>query len=45
MNKFIPRTTAPSYKDPHWISTKRGGLNECIMIDKQTGSCLPNGVG
>lgn len=45
MNKFIPRTTAPSYTDPHWISTKRGGLNECIMIDKQSGSCLPNCVG
>jgi hypothetical protein len=45
MKVFEPRTTAPAADDPHWIGTAYGGLNECLVIDKQTGSCLPNCVG
>ena len=45
MNVFTPRTTAPSATDPHWISTRYGGLNECIVIDQKTGSVLPNCTG
>ena len=45
MNEFIPRTRAPAENDPHWISTKYGGLNECIIINAKTGSVLPNCVG
>lgn len=42
---FVPRLTAPSADDPYWISTLNGGLNECIRIDADTGSVLPNCVG
>lgn len=45
MSEYIPRTRAPSETDRHWISTKRGGLNECLMIDGRTGSCIPNCTG
>ena len=45
MNEFIPRTRAPAENDLHWISTKYGGLNECIIINSRTGSVLPNCVG
>lgn len=45
MAKFVARTTAPSTADKHWIHTTNGGLNECIEIDKNTGSVLPNCVG
>lgn len=44
MNEFIPRTRAPAENDPHWISTKYGGMNECIIINAKTGSVLPNCV-
>lgn len=42
---FEPRLIAPSTTDKHWISTSKGGLNECIVINKSTGSVLPNCVG
>lgn len=45
MTEFIPRTRAPSESDPHWIGTGYGGLNECLVIDRKTGSCIPNCVG
>ena len=43
MSKFIPRTTAPSATDKHWIKSTCGGLNECLKISGN--SCLPNCVG
>lgn len=45
MTEFIPRTRAPAQDDPHWISTKYGGLNECLIIDQVNGSVIPNCVG
>ena len=45
MNEFIPRTRAPAENDPHWISTAYGGLNECLIIDRNNGSVLPNCTG
>ena len=45
MNEFIPRTRAPAENDPHWISTGYGGLNECLIIDRQNGSVLPDCTG
>ena len=42
---FTPRLTAPALNNKYYISTKKGGLNECIVINKTTGSCLPNCVG
>lgn len=41
--KFIPRLTAPSKTDKHYLHVSKGGLNECIHIGG--GSCLPNCVG
>lgn len=43
--EFIPRLTAPSNTDLHWIKTTHGGYNKCIVIDEQTGSVLPNCTG
>lgn len=43
MGKFVPRTSAPSTSDKHWIHTSAGGLNECIKITGN--SCIPNCVG
>lgn len=45
MNEFIPRTRAPAEDDKHWINIHHGGYNECIVIDHNTGSVLPNCVG
>lgn len=42
---FKPRLTAPALNNKYYISTKKGGLDECIIINKTTGSCLPNCVG
>lgn len=42
---FIPRLTAPSQTDLHWIKTTHGGYNRCIEIDSSTGSVLPNCTG
>jgi len=43
--KFTPRLTAPAATNKYWINTAYGGKNECIVIDKKTGSCLPNCCG
>lgn len=43
MGKFVPRTSAPSTSDKHWIHSSNGGLNECIKITGN--SCIPNCVG
>lgn len=45
MAQFIPRLTAPSQTDLHWIKTTHGGYNRCIVIDNVTGSVLPNCTG
>lgn len=42
---FAPRLTAPSGTDKYYISTDKGGYNRCIVINKTTGSVLPNCVG
>lgn len=42
---FKARTTAPSATNRYWIHTSNKGLNECIEINKRTGSVLPNCVG
>lgn len=42
--KFTPRLTAPSTTDKHWISTSKGGLSICLVINN-SGSVLPNCVG
>ncbi len=43
MSKFVPRKSAPSATDKHWIKNTCGGLNECLKISGN--SCLPNCVG
>ena len=43
--KYTPRLTAPSKSDKNFIHYLKGGYNTCIMIDKNTGSVLPNCVG
>ena len=45
MKKYIPRLTAPSKTNKNFIHYSKGGYNTCIMIDKNTGSVLPNCVG
>lgn len=45
MNEFVPWTRAPAEDDPHWIGTAYGGLNECLVIDRKSGSVLPNCTG
>ena len=45
MMKYTPRLTAPSKSDKNFIHYSKGGYNTCIMIDKNTGSVLPNCVG
>lgn len=41
---YVQRTVSPSYDDLKWIKTSYGGYNHCILIDKNTGSVLPNCV-
>jgi hypothetical protein len=41
---FKERTTAPATNNKYYIHKSKGGLNECIIINKTTGSCLPNCV-
>ena len=41
---FTPRLSAPSYTDKNWISTKYGGYNPGIVINKSSGSVLANCV-
>ena len=43
--KYTPRLTAPSKSNKNFIHYSKGGYNTCIMIDKNTGSVLPNCVG
>ena len=45
MMKYTPRLTAPSKSNKNFIHYSKGGYNTCIMIDKSTGSVLPNCVG
>lgn len=45
MMKYTPRLTAPSKSDKNFIHYSKCGYNTCIMIDKNTGSVLPNCVG
>ena len=46
MATFKPRTTEPGVYDDNWINVDYpGGRNECITIDKHTGSVLPNCTG
>ena len=45
MMKYTPRLTAPSKSDKNFIHYSKGGYNTCIMIDKSTGSVIPNCVG
>lgn len=41
---FSQRTVAPSFSDKNWIKTTYGGYNHCILINRSTGSVLPNCV-
>lgn len=43
--EFTPRLTAPSGTNKYYINIANGGYNKCIIINKSTGSCLPNCVG
>lgn len=43
--RFKARMTAPAASNKYWVHTSKGGLNECIIINSATGSCLPNCVG
>ena len=45
MEKYIPRLTAPSKTNKNYIHYSKGGYNTAIIIDKNTGSVLPNCVG
>ncbi len=39
------RTTAPTVSNEYYRGTAWGGLNKCIVINKNTGFVLPNCVG
>lgn len=43
--KFTPRLTEPSENNKNYIHYTHGGYNTAIVIDKDTGSVLPNCVG
>lgn len=43
--KYTARLTAPADDNKNYIHYTKGGYNICIMIDKNTGSVLPNCVG
>ena len=45
MSQFIPRLSAPGDKDLNWINVKYGGRNHAMVINKSTGSVLPNCTG
>lgn len=45
MVKYTPRLTAPSKDNKYFIHYSKGGYNTTIMIDKATGSVMPNCVG
>lgn len=42
---FVRRTTPPSVTNKYYIKTTKGGYNRCIVINRTTGSVLPNCVG
>lgn len=42
---FKPRLTAPSTTNKYYIKTTHGGYNKCMLINKTTGSVIPNCVG
>ena len=46
---FKPRLEAPSRTDPWWISSSKGGKNECVIVygcaTADGKSCMPNCVG
>lgn len=42
---FKERLEAPATNNKYWIHTSKAGYNACILINKSTGSCLPNCVG
>lgn len=39
------RKTAPAVNNKYYVKTTYGGYNKCILINKDTGSVLPNCVG
>jgi nucleoid-associated protein YgaU len=43
--KFKPRTEAPSKSNKYYINIKYKGYDRAMVIDKKTGSCLPNCCG
>ena len=43
--KFNKRTTAPSKTNKYYISIDYKGYDRACVIDKKTGSCLPNCCG
>lgn len=43
--KYTKRTTTPEKTNKNFIHTSKGGYNSCIIINKTTGSVLPNCVG
>ena len=43
--KFTPRLTEPAADNKNYIHYTHGGYNTAIVIDKDTGSVLPNCVG
>jgi len=45
MAAYVPRLSEPAANALNWISTSKGGRNECIVINETTGSCIPNCVG
>lgn len=45
MVAFKKRVSAPEANNKYYIHYNKGGYNQCIMIDKNTGSVLANCVG
>lgn len=43
--EFTPCLEEPSNLYPYWIKTTYGGYNRCIVINRTTGSVLPNCTG
>lgn len=45
MKGFTKRLTEPNHTDKYWLHTSHGGLNSCILVNDENGSCLHNCVG
>lgn len=45
MSNFKERTSAPTSGNKFYIKTTKGGYNRAVMIDRKTGSVLPNCCG